>query len=272
MLAGLLVILIGIACVLAISFFAVGIFSNLYQQQQVTNLLHHKDAEYLSMAISGSTLEVTNGGQYTAKITQVMEWNPNNSGSPPTFINESITLYPGSNYNFTGLLQAPYRYAILTSYGNEWYVPFDVNNHVLDVYALTITSTSGGSTNPAPVTYYYTYGDKATVSATPAQYYSWGGWTGTGQYSYSGSGQTFSVYMWSNITEAATFNSIYATVTFAQTGMGSSVNGTVLAVDGNPYTFLQLLASFTWQEGTLHSFSWSSWCPAAQERSMCGKA
>ena len=255
MLAGLLVLLIAVACVLAISFFAVGIFSSLYQEQQVTNLLHYKDAEYLSMAISGSTLEVTNGGQYTARITQIMVWNPN-TGSPPTFINESITLYPGSSYNFT--LQTPYRYAILTSYGNEWYVPFDINNPTVDIYALTITSTPGGSTTPAPGTYYYTYGDKVTLTAAPAQYYSWGGWTGTGQYSYSGSDQTFSVYMWSNITEAATFNPIYATVTFAQTGMSSSASGTVLTVDGNPYTYSQLPISFTWQEGTTHSFSWIS--------------
>ncbi len=255
MLAGLLVLLIAVACVLAISFFAVGIFSSLYQEQQTTNMLHYKDAEYLSMAISGSTLEVTNGGQYTAKITQIMEWNPN-TGSPPTFINESITLYPGSSYNFT--LQTPYRYAILTSYGNEWYVPFDINNPTLDVYALTITSTPGGSTNPAPGTYYYTYGDKVTVTAAPAQYYSWGGWTGKGQYSYSGSDQTFSVYMWSNITEAATFNPIYATITFTQTGMSSSASGTVLTVDGNSYTYSQLPISFTWQEGTTHSFSWIS--------------
>ncbi|MDG7036659.1 MAG: hypothetical protein JRN37_08250 [Nitrososphaerota archaeon] len=255
MLAGLLVILIAIACIMAISFFAVGIFSSLYQEQQVTNLLHYKDAEYLSMAISGSTLEVTNGGQYTARITQIMVWNPN-TNSPPTFINKSITLYPGSSYNFT--LQTPYRYAILTSYGNEWYVPFDINNPVLDVYALTITSTAGGSTTPAPGTYYYTYGDKVTVTATPAQYYSWGGWSGTGAYSYTGMNNPITLYMWSNITEAATFNPIYATVTFLQEGMGSSASGTVLTVDGNSYTYSQLPISFTWQEGTTHSFSWIS--------------
>ena len=46
MLAGLLVILIAVACVLAISLFAVGIFSSLYQEQQVTNLLHQRDVEY----------------------------------------------------------------------------------------------------------------------------------------------------------------------------------------------------------------------------------
>ena len=255
MLAGMLVLLIAIACVLAISFFAVGIFSSLYQEQQVTNLLHYKDAEYLSMAISGSTLEVTNGGQYTARITQIMVWNPN-TNSPPAFINESITLYPGSSYNFT--LQTPYRYAILTSYGNEWYVPFDINNPVLDVYALTITSTAGGSTTPAPGTYYYTYGDKVTVTATPAQYYTWGGWTGTGAYSYSGTNNPITLYMWSNITEAATFNPIYATVTFSQTGMGSSASGTVLTVDGNSYAYSQLPIGFSWQEGTSHSFSWIS--------------
>ncbi|MCL4339751.1 MAG: hypothetical protein M1388_01315 [Thaumarchaeota archaeon] len=255
MLAGLLVVLIAIACIMAISFFAVGIFSSLHQEQQVTNLLHYKDAEYLSMAISGSTLEVTNGGQYTAKITQIMMWNPN-ANSQPTFINESITLYPGSSYSFT--LQTPYRYAILTSYGNEWYVPFDINNPALDVYALTITSTAGGSTTPAPGTYYYAYGDKVMVTATPAQYYSWDGWSGTGAYSYSGTNDPITLYMWSNITEAVTFNPIYATVTFSQTGMGSSASGTVLTVDGNSYTYSQLPISFTWQEGTTHSFSWIS--------------
>ncbi|MEM4098737.1 MAG: hypothetical protein QXW57_03175 [Candidatus Micrarchaeaceae archaeon] len=49
-----------------------------------------------------------------------------------------------------------------------------------------------------------------------------------------------------------------ATVTFSQTGLSPSASGTVLVVDGNSYSYSQLPISFTWEEGTYHTFSWSS--------------
>ncbi|MEM3855534.1 MAG: hypothetical protein QXG99_08445, partial [Conexivisphaerales archaeon] len=255
MIGGILVVLVALALIGGIVYIGVGIFSGIYREQQITNYLHYKDAEYLSMTINGSNLIVTNGGQYTSKITQIMVIPP--SGAP-SFINESVTLYPGESYNFSNLLQRPDRYAVLTSYGNEWYVPFDVNNPALDVYSLTITPTTGGTTSPAPGTYYYTYGQKVTISATPNTYYSWAGWVGTGQYNYTGPDQTATLYMWSNITETANFNHIMATVTFSQIGLSPSASGTVLVVDGNSYSYSQLPISFTWEEGTYHTFSWSS--------------
>ncbi|MEM0288289.1 MAG: hypothetical protein QXG05_09025, partial [Nitrososphaerota archaeon] len=257
MFGGLLVVLVGIAAILTVSILAFNIFSGLYGEQQITNYLHYKDAEYLSMTINGSNLIVTNGGQYAAKITQIVIIPP--SGQP-SFINfaNPIVLYSGASYNFSNLLHKPYRYAIITSYGNEWYVPFDINNPALDVYALTIKSTQGGTTSPAPGTYYYTYGKEVTISASPNSYYTWGGWTGSGQYSYTGNSQTATLYMWSNMTETATFNPTYVTVTFYQNGLPSSAEGTILTVNGVNYNYNQLPVSFRWVVGSYQSFAWAS--------------
>ncbi|MEM0288270.1 MAG: hypothetical protein QXG05_08930, partial [Nitrososphaerota archaeon] len=257
MLGGLLVVLVGIAAILASTAIAFNIFSGLYREQQITNYLHYKDAEYLSMTINGSNLIVTNGGQYATKITQILIIPPSGQPSFISFTNP-IVLYSGASYNFSNLLHKPYRYAIITSYGNEWYVPFDINNPALDVYALTIASTPGGTTSPAPGTYYYTYGKEVTISASPNSYYTWGGWTGSGQYSYTGNSQTATLYMWSNMTETATFNPIYVTVTFYQNGLPSNAEGTILTVNGVNYNYNQLPVSFRWVVGSYQSFAWAS--------------
>jgi hypothetical protein len=47
-------------------------------------------------------------------------------------------------------------------------------------------------------------------------------------------------------------------VTFTAQGLGSDASGTVLTVDGSPYTYSQLPKTFQWVSGSTHSFSWSS--------------
>jgi hypothetical protein len=255
--SGIIVIIIIIGIIITMAILFSSMLGYYYQQQQINQEYFYKSHESLTIGISGTSFTVQNIGQYTTHITQIVTENTQTNSA--TITQENIILYAGQNYTFTNILQKPNQYAIITSYGNEWWVPFDINSPLNYIYSLTITSTPGGSTTPtAGHTYYYPYGEEVTVTATPAQYYTWGGWSGTGTHSYSGTNNPITLYMWSNITEAATFNPIYATVTFSQTGMGSSASGTVLTVDGNSYTYSQLPISFTWQEGTTHSFSWIS--------------
>jgi hypothetical protein len=48
------------------------------------------------------------------------------------------------------------------------------------------------------------------------------------------------------------------TVTFDVTGVGPDFTGTVLTVDGLPYTLGNLPKSFAWQLGSVHNFSFQS--------------
>jgi parallel beta-helix repeat protein len=50
----------------------------------------------------------------------------------------------------------------------------------------------------------------------------------------------------------------YVPVMFAQAGVGSDFNGTVLTVDGTQYGVASLPITFTWNVGSIHTFAYSS--------------
>jgi len=124
-------------------------------------------------------------------------------------------------------------------------------------YLLTMAASpsQGGTTSPAPGSYWYYAGTQVQISATANSGYQFNGWSGSGSGSYSGTSNPATITMDGPITETAVF---YVQVTFSTTGMGSDAQGTVLTVDGSAYTIGQLPITFVWPYGSQHSFSWSS--------------
>jgi hypothetical protein len=89
-------------------------------------------------------------------------------------------------------------------------------------YTLTITATppSGGTTTPAPGPHLYSWGDVATVSATPYSGYVFDHWELDG--APVGSSSTYSLTMYANHTLNAVFTRIQYTLTITTTAGGTT--------------------------------------------------
>ncbi len=99
---------------------------------------------------------------------------------------------------------------------------FNINHYTLTLNPGNCGSVSGAGT--------YDYGTVVDFSATPSTGYSFGSWTGTGTGSYTGSLQSSSVTMGSNIIETATCKINYYTLT---EGVSPSGAGTVSPGSGS---------------------------------------
>jgi Divergent InlB B-repeat domain len=85
-------------------------------------------------------------------------------------------------------------------------------------YYLTMTSGSGGRVSP--LSNYYNASQGVSISATPNSCYHFTTWSGTGNGSYSQSGNPYTITMNGNITETANFAVNVDTVTFAVSPTG----------------------------------------------------
>jgi len=253
-------------------------FFTAFEEHQTISM---KNEEYLSLSYTFNSatglgnLTVTNAWAHPSRIVEILKVSPSGGVS---VIPEDITLYPGQSYTFVNLLQKPYTYAVVTSYGNVWWSSFDMENPALGRYSLTMVASppEGGTTSPPPGTYYYPYGTEVTISAAANPGWSFAGWTGTGNYSYSGTNKTATVYIWDDITETADFLAQPQPVTFAAKGLGSDAQGVVLTVSyttsqaqggsrSYSYTFTasQLPVTLEIPTGTQVSYSWSSPVPGS---------
>ena len=119
-------------------------------------------------------------------------------------------------------------------------------------YFLTMTHGTGGTVKPTSG--WRNTGSAVSISATPTNNtqvsYSFGGWTGTGTGSYSGTNNPASITMNGPITENAAFtqNPVQVTV---QTNPTSRT----FSVDGTSYTSAQ---TFSWQPGSSHTIATTS--------------
>ena len=119
-------------------------------------------------------------------------------------------------------------------------------------YFLTMTHGTGGTVKPTSG--WRNAGSFVSISATPTNNtqvsYSFGGWTGTGTGSYSGTNNPASITMNGPITENAAFtqNPVQVTV---QTNPTSRT----FSVDGTSYTSAQ---TFSWQPGSSHTIATTS--------------
>jgi uncharacterized repeat protein (TIGR02543 family) len=113
-------------------------------------------------------------------------------------------------------------------------------------YFLTMDSGSGGGAL-SPANGFFPAGQSVQISATPAAGYNFGGWTGTGTGSYSGTNNPATLSMNAPIRETAawTAGSIPVTVT-------TSPAGRAITVDGVSYTSPQ---TFNWTTGSAHSIT-----------------
>jgi hypothetical protein len=134
-------------------------------------------------------------------------------------------------------------------------------------YYLTMSRTTGGTVIPASG--WKNNGDTVSITATPTNNnqvnYSFSGWTGRGNGSYSGTNNPASITMNGPVTETATFTQNPVQVTVQTNPAGRS-----FTVDGTSYTTAQ---TFSWQPGSSHTVSttspqsggtgaryvWSSW-------------
>ena len=134
-------------------------------------------------------------------------------------------------------------------------------------YYLTMSRTTGGIVIPASG--WKNNGDTVSITATPTNNnqvsYSFSGWTGRGNGSYSGTNNPASITMNGPITETATFTQNPVQVTVQTNPAGRS-----FTVDGTSYTTAQ---TFSWQPGSSHTvcttspqsggtgarYVWSSW-------------
>ncbi|MEM4098981.1 MAG: hypothetical protein QXW57_04455, partial [Candidatus Micrarchaeaceae archaeon] len=131
-------------------------------------------------------------------------------------------------------------------------------SEIADVqYYLTMATNPSAGGIVSPSSGWYVMGAVVSIQATPNSGYVFNSWSGSGSGSYSGTNNPTSITMNNPISETADFTPTY-TITFSQTGLSSSASGTVLTVDGNSYGYSQLPVSFTWVEGSQHSFAWSS--------------
>ena len=119
-------------------------------------------------------------------------------------------------------------------------------------YFLTMTHGTGGTVSPTSG--WRNAGSTVSISATPTNNtqvsYNFGGWTGTGTGSYSGTSNPASITMNGPITENAAFtqNPVQVTV---QTNLASRT----FSVDGTSYTSAQ---TFSWQPGSSHTIATTS--------------
>jgi hypothetical protein len=126
-------------------------------------------------------------------------------------------------------------------------VPTTYTANFIRQYQLTMNAGAGGTV--APATGWYNAGSNVAITATPNAGFSFGGWTGSGTWSYSGPNNPTTVTMNGTITEAASFVANIAVT------VGTSPAGRSFSVDGTSYSANQV---FSWVPGQAHTIATTS--------------
>jgi len=136
---------------------------------------------------------------------------------------------------------------------------------------LTITSESGGSVSyfwsggngtvqpSQTATIYVAYGSQVKLYAHPNSGWSFASWNGSGSGSYSGTNNPITVQVNNSMTETANYN---VALTISANGLESSAQGTIVTVNGNPYTYSQLPVTLYIAPGSTVTYSWNSPVPS----------
>ncbi len=245
--AGLLVIFLALVSAGAITLYFYSGLYGLSSQNALQHFLLLKDGENLQALVSNGKLEVVNQWTNPSRLTYLMLVSSNGSVSLNPLNAEIV---PGANFTLPVSLQPGYSYAVLTSYGNEFWASYGVSNPALQKFYLTVKENAPlGSADPAPGTYVYPYGSKVSVSAAPDSGYCFINWTGSGYMAYSGSNPQGAVYMWSNVTETAFFG--------VEINFTASLPSSLKAVQVNS-SYYNVPVSFKVPYGDELYYSWSS--------------
>ncbi|MCW4008779.1 MAG: DUF2341 domain-containing protein [Candidatus Bathyarchaeota archaeon] len=123
--------------------------------------------------------------------------------------------------------------------------------------SISCSPSEGGVVQPG-ATVWANAGSILEITASPASYYQFREWVGSGQGSYSGVSNPATITVNSPITEIAYFDKAVCDVTFSVNGLASDASSAVLMVDGASYLYSQLPKTFTWQNNSIHNFEWNS--------------
>lgn len=178
----------------------------------------------LAAKLSNEAQVTVNPRTYTLTITATS--GGTTSPVPGSYVYDEgtsvqVTAFPNVNYKFV-------HWELDGSY-NGTANPTSVvmnSNHTLKAvfamitYTLTISATSGGTTNPAPGTYVYDSGSSVDVTAAPSANYFFDHWVLDG--SNAGSASPITVLMNSNHTLQAVFSLINYTLTITATSGGTT--------------------------------------------------
>ena len=179
------------------------------------------------------------GTTYTT--TQVFSWTPSSSHTIATSSPQSGTAgtqYVYSSWTDGGAISHTVSPAAATTYTANFTTQ----------YQLTMTAGAGGTTNPASG--FFNSGQVVPISATPNSGFSFGGWTGSGSGSFTGSTNPANVTMNGPITETASFSQNDIQVTVQTNPVGRS-----FTVDGTTYTSTQV---FSWTPSSSHTIATTS--------------
>lgn len=111
----------------------------------------------------------------------------------------------------------------------------------------------GGTITPASG--WHDEGSTVSIHAAPNAGYFFAGWSG----SYTGSDNPSSILITEPKSITAAFSTQTYAITFQVQGISSDASGAVLTIDGSAtYAYTQLPVSFTWGEGSTHTYSYSS--------------
>ncbi|MCL6579223.1 MAG: PKD domain-containing protein [Candidatus Bathyarchaeota archaeon] len=191
-----------------------------------------------SAAAMSNEAEVTvNPRTYKLTITAT-------SGGTTTPTPGTYTYNEGTNVQVTAVTDTNYKLAYWelngSNIGSNNPIIITMNNNyelkayfALITYTLTITSTTGGTTNPAPGTHTYPSGSYVEVTAIPSANYFFDHWVLDG--SNAGSANPISVYMNANHNLQAVFSLINwsLTITASAGGTTSPAPGTYVYSNGS---------------------------------------
>ncbi|MFP3261650.1 MAG: DUF2341 domain-containing protein [Nitrososphaeria archaeon] len=137
--------------------------------------------------------------------------------------------------------------------------PGSVTASYKEQFYLTINAnpSSGGSVSPGSG--WYNAGTQVQISATANSGYQFASWSGSGSGSYTGTNNPATITMNSPITETANYN---VALTISANGLESSAQGTIVTVNGNPYTYSQLPVTLYIAPGSTVTYSWNSPVPS----------
>ncbi|MGC9209490.1 MAG: right-handed parallel beta-helix repeat-containing protein [Nitrososphaeria archaeon] len=197
------------------------------------------NVDYLPLKYTTYTITFVESG-----LPAGTEWSVTLNGTTQTSSNSTIAFSePNGNYVYT--VESPVsggegtRYVAVSATGTITVNGAGVNVSVVyeTQYYLTLIVTPEDAGNVSPASGWYYAGSSVNISATAKSGYEFYRWAGTGSGSYTGSGNPATVVMNSPITENATF---LVGLNVSVSGITSGAQGTVVTINGVPYTYSQL--------------------------------
>jgi hypothetical protein len=122
-------------------------------------------------------------------------------------------------------------------------------------YLLNMQTGPSGAVSPQSG--WYDTGTPVEIQATANEGYLFSGWLGVGEGSYNGPENPHTITMNAPITQTAQCGEWRVSITFALSDI-DQVTGTIITIDGAPYSYSDFPKSFSWIVGTGHNVAAST--------------